>query len=259
MYRTLTLLGLPPTKISIHHLAKCASIFSSTERAAIDSHDCTRIIVLDQGSQGGVSLANKTNQIGQEVKLMVLDHHYSKVFPDDALTVSACESPPIATSSILTYCLCRDLHEKVTEKTDWLAIMGCFGDLGATAVKWGDGPWPAELGESVKIYTKKAITDSVSMINAPRRTAEFDGIPIHLLRVFVSLLTESAFTVAGAWSILEKASGPMEVAKSPLLRAARDRVNLEVERRTHTPPKFSKDGRVALLRISSPYQGAVTY
>lgn len=32
------------------------------------------------------------------------------------------------------------------------------------------------------------------------------------------------------------------------------RINQEIERCTHTPPKFSKDGRVALLRINSPCQ-----
>lgn len=36
--------------------------------------------------------------------------------------------------------------------------------------------------------------------------------------------------------------------------AARARVNEEVERCTHTPPSFSRDGRVALLRVHSAFQ-----
>jgi len=45
-----------------------------------------------------------------------------------------------------------------------------------------------------------------------------------------------------------------EIASSRVLQDAREKVNKEVERCTHTAPKFSKDGRVALLRIDSGYQ-----
>lgn len=38
------------------------------------------------------------------------------------------------------------------------------------------------------------------------------------------------------------------------LADARDEINLEVERQTHTPPKFSKDGKIAVLKINSKAQ-----
>jgi hypothetical protein len=38
------------------------------------------------------------------------------------------------------------------------------------------------------------------------------------------------------------------------LAEARQEINLEVERQTHTPPKFSKDGKIALLKINSKAQ-----
>ena len=63
------------------------------------------------------------------------------------------------------------------------------------------------------------------------------------------------YNVIDAWNVLFKAKTPDEIARSAVLQDARDKVNREVERCTHTAPKFSMDGRVALLRIDSGYQG----
>lgn len=63
------------------------------------------------------------------------------------------------------------------------------------------------------------------------------------------------YNVEDAWKVLFKAKTPDEIARSEILQEARDKVNREVERCTHTAPKFSMDGRVALLRIDSGYQG----
>jgi hypothetical protein len=38
------------------------------------------------------------------------------------------------------------------------------------------------------------------------------------------------------------------------LAQAREEINLEVEKQTHTPPKFSKDGKIAVLKINSKAQ-----
>ena len=38
------------------------------------------------------------------------------------------------------------------------------------------------------------------------------------------------------------------------LLSARAEINEEVERQTHTAPKFSKDGKIAVLRINSAAQ-----
>lgn len=77
--------------------------------------------------------------------------------------------------------------------------------------------------------------DAVLGISAARRTAEYN--------------------VEDAWKVLFKANTPEEISRSGVLQDARDKVNREVERCTHTAPKFSMDGRVALLRIDSGYQG----
>jgi hypothetical protein len=57
-----------------------------------------------------------------------------------------------------------------------------------------------------------------------------------------------------AWSAIESAKTPRDVASSRGLHAARALIAQKVEQHTHTPPKFSKDGRFALLTISCPDQ-----
>jgi hypothetical protein len=53
---------------------------------------------------------------------------------------------------------------------------------------------------------------------------------------------------------LLKAKSPKELLTNPRLLEARAEINDEVERHTHTPPKFSKDGKIAVLRIHSSAQ-----
>lgn len=137
----------------------------------------------------------------------------------------------MATSSLLTYLLCEPLHPQVQEKGDWLCVVGTHGDLGST-IKW-EPPFP-DMKDCLKKYTKKALNDVVSLINAPRRTAERD--------------------VRSAWDALCSTSEPASVLNNPRLKAARQEVADEVERCTHTPPKFSVDGRVAVFRIKSEAQ-----
>lgn len=74
-----------------------------------------------------------------------------------------------------------------------------------------------------------------------------------------------------AWKALEQATGPADILRNDALEECRVsdsafglleiltestqfRINQEIERCTHTAPKFSKDGKVAVLRIDSPCQ-----
>ncbi|KAL8831662.1 MAG: hypothetical protein Q9191_000740 [Dirinaria sp. TL-2023a] len=109
--------------------------------------------------------------------------------------------------------------------------MGTHGDLGTT-LKWKP-PFP-DMIEVFKTYTKKSINDAVSLINAPRRTSKYD--------------------VVSAWEALLDAKNPKELLTNKRLLAARAEINDEVEKHTHAPPKFSKDGKIAVLRIHSAAQ-----
>jgi hypothetical protein len=45
-----------------------------------------------------------------------------------------------------------------------------------------------------------------------------------------------------------------EILGNRRLAEARQEVNFEVEKHTHTPPKFSKDGKIAVLKINTQAQ-----
>ncbi len=213
--------------IHVHLLAKGNTVHSEEERKKMASHDPEYIFVLDQGSRSGPPL------IDAEHKALVIDHHFALEtdFPKDSIHVTACHSPPVATSSLLTYLLCEPLHPQVQERCDWLCVTGTHGDLGNT-LKW-EPPFP-DMKACMKRYTKKTLNDVVSAVNAPRRTATYD--------------------VKSAWDALCETNEPASILKHPRLREARQEVSAEVERCTHTAPKFSPDGKIAVFRIRSQCQ-----
>ncbi|KAK1986930.1 DHH family protein [Colletotrichum cereale] len=225
--RTLVLLGLDRSLITAYLPPKGKNVHDESCRAEMASHAPAYIFILDQGSRSSAPLVDGPH------RGIVIDHHHALEgdHPEGALHVTACDSPPVATSSLLTYLICRDLHDGVEAACDWLCVMGTHGDLGNT-LKW-EPPFP-DMKATFKTYTKKALNDAVSLINAPRRTA--------------------AYNVSSAWEALRASKSPRELLADPALLAARAEVSAEVERCTHTAPKFSADGRVAVFRISSPAQ-----
>ncbi|CAH0031105.1 unnamed protein product [Clonostachys rhizophaga] len=227
LQRTLKLIGLEESFISVHVLDKGCSVHDDTSRAAMASFEPAFIFVLDQGSRRSPPL------IDQPHRGIIIDHHHAEEddHPENSLLVTACHYPPVATTSLLTYLLCRDLHDDVEAQCDWLCAMGTHGDLGNT-FKW-EPPFP-DMSTTLKKHTKKAINDAVSLINAPRRT--------------------SSYNVPVAWKALSVATSPRDLLSNKDLLAARAEVNAEVERCTHAAPKFSADGRVAVFRISSGAQ-----
>lgn len=218
---TLTLLGLPADMIDVHLISKGNTIHTEEERDIMASYHPRFIFVLDHGSRPGPPVID-----GDHVAL-IIDHHHAteEDFPSGSLFVTACKSPPVATSSLLTYLLCESLHPKVEDLCDWLCVVGTQADLGNT-LKW-EHPFP-DMRECLKKYTKKALNDVVSLINAPRRTPTRD--------------------VRSAWNALCDTLDPRTVLKNPRLLSARQEVNEEVERCTHAAPKFSPDGKIALVR-----------
>lgn len=170
MYHTLSSLGLSPSKIKVYLLPKASSVFDPDCANTMVDFGCSRIIVLDQGSRGGPPLVPTKSGM----RVLILDHHESSDFPEDAVVATACRSPPIATAAMLTFAVCAGLSDEVRDKWGWVAVCGVFGDL-SSDLKFGEGPWPATLADVVKQETKKAITDAIAMINAPQRSAEYNG------------------------------------------------------------------------------------
>ncbi|KAI2602233.1 DHH phosphoesterase [Hypoxylon sp. NC1633] len=227
LQKTLILLGLQPHLISAHLLQKGSNIHEESERAAMAAHEPEYIFILDQGSRKSPPVIDGPH------KALIIDHHWAldDDFPEGSDHVTACNSPPVATSSLLTYHICNELHDNVRSDCDWLCVMGTHGDLGNT-LKW-EPPFP-DMKTTFKTYTKKAVNDAVSLINAPRRTATYD--------------------VPAVWAALTAAASPADLLKNSSLLAARAEVNAEVERCTHTAPKFSSDAKIAVFRINSAAQ-----
>ncbi|OAQ88916.1 single-stranded-DNA-specific exonuclease [Purpureocillium lilacinum] len=225
--RTLILLGLEPELIEGHILEKGHTVHDEEERRTLAAREPAYIFVLDQGSRKSPPVVDIPH------KALIIDHHWAldDDFPEGAQPVTACNSPPVATSSLLTYHICSGLHDDVEQQCDWLCVMGTHGDLGNT-LKW-EPPFP-DMKPTFKKYTKKALNDAVSLINAPRRTASYN-VPM-------------------AWEALLAAGSPSDLLKNRELLSARAEVNAEVERCTHTAPKFSADARIAVFRISSQAQ-----
>ncbi|ETN41433.1 uncharacterized protein HMPREF1541_03369 [Cyphellophora europaea CBS 101466] len=226
LHRTLRSLGLDEAKIDVHLVQKGRNIHHEDERQAMAQKEPSFVVVLDQGSRGGPAVVDRA-----ETKSLIIDHHLSDEFPEGAQVVSACHYPPVSTTSLLTYELCKTLHPDVSTSCAYLACIGTHGDLGNT-LKWSP-PFP-DMTETFKTYTKKSVNDAVSLLNAPRRTAKYDVIT--------------------AWSALLESSDPKDLLKNARLQSARFEINEEVEMNTHTPPKFSQDGRIAVLRINSKAQ-----
>ncbi|OJD36571.1 dhh family protein [Diplodia corticola] len=227
LQRTLILLGLKPDLISVHLLQKGNNIHTESERQAMADLAPEYIFILDQGSRKAPPVIDKPH------KALVIDHHFAEEddFPEGSKHVTACNSPPVATSSLLTYHLCCAVHEDVAQACAWLCVVGTHGDLG-TSLKW-EPPFP-DMRATFKTYTKKALNEAVSLINAPRRAASF-AVPV-------------------AWAALSEANAPADLANNKDLLAAREEVRDEVERCTHTAPKFSADAKIAVFRISSEAQ-----
>ncbi|KAF3937884.1 hypothetical protein ABW19_dt0208644 [Dactylella cylindrospora] len=259
--QTLLSLGKPKEKIATHFVGKGRNIHAKDEREllesrVVDGEKPDTIIVLDQGS-------NDIRDIAVGVPTLIIDHHYSKTFPQNAVICSACESPPIATASLLTFVVCEGilleadlLSPDVHHKLAWLALIGIYGDLGPN-IPLDRNPYPSILSEVNPTY-KTSITKLVSFLNAPRRTPSADpGDSWELLRIASD--TTPSIDPKRIIALTSDAT-PMDSTlvnlRKILLNLDRARIatSTETERCSHTPPAFSEDGRLAILTIDSPYQ-----
>ncbi|KAM3070003.1 hypothetical protein ACMFMF_008354 [Clarireedia jacksonii] len=226
VHRTLLKLGLDEKYLDVHLVRKGSNIHEEYERKLMLEKKPSYVIVLDQGSRGGPPVIDD-----KDAKSLIIDHHLSDEFPQDATVVSGCHSPPVPTTALMTYEICKELHPDIAKECGYLCAIGTHGDLGNT-LKWLP-PFP-DMKETFKTHTKKLINDCVSFINAPRRTGKYDVIT--------------------AWKALLEAEDPKQIMTNKRLAEARQEINKEVERQTHTPPKFSKDGKIAVLKIKSEAQ-----
>lgn len=255
LYRTLTEhLSHPPDLVQIYFLPKGVNIHSdvaqtemlafkfptssSSTRSDTEEEEIysgpTRCIIMDQGSRPGPALLPP-----DECQTLLIDHHQSSEFPLSTTVLSACKSEPVATTSILAYLLCCELVPSLKEdrETSMGALVGLYGDLGASKINLSDPtlPWPSWLGSWEKTLTKTKLSKATALLNAPRRTPEFNA--------------------KIAWEALEGCKGDLKgVMEDMALGEAKERTSSETTRWQGAAPKFSKDGQVAVIRVDSGYQ-----
>ncbi|KAI9096569.1 hypothetical protein DFS34DRAFT_650662 [Phlyctochytrium arcticum] len=236
MHHTLTALGVPTEHIKIIFVAKGSNVFRSEERERFAEAKPDSLILLDQGSRASDAFI-------EGVPTLIIDHHASSVFPTGATVLSSYGTHPNAPASMLTFTLCDSLLDGAADRLVWLALVGTTGDMGA-GLKWSERPWPdlyARLKAQGMGITKKSVSDCVSLLNAPRRTPASDAIP--------------------AWGALLAATSPSDFTRADLnssdvqnLRECKDFVTTETARWVRVPPRFSEDGQIAMIRISSDCQ-----
>lgn len=176
MYRTLLKLGLNERNLDVHLVQKGSNIHEEYERKAMAAKKPSYVIVLDQGSRGGLPVIDDGN-----AKCMIIDHHLSDDFPRNVIVssslfnpaeretdarlkvVSGCHCPPVPTTALMTYEICKKLHSDIAEECGYLCAIGTHGDLGNN-LKWIP-PFP-DMKQTFKKHTKKLINDCVSFINA---------------------------------------------------------------------------------------------
>ncbi|GAA5987002.1 hypothetical protein JCM11641_004415 [Rhodosporidiobolus odoratus] len=235
-------LSHPASHIAMYHLPRGINIHSpqaQTEMLATfpDTGGPTRVIVLDQGSRPGPALLPP-----DKAKVLIIDHHLSNTFPEHSKVLSACHSLPIATTSILSYILCCELVPTLAEPDSpagMAALLGVYGDLGSSKPTFGSAPWPAHLAPIEKKLTKSALGKAVALLNAPRRTPEFN--------------------VSDAYTAIEKAAeegggGVKGILGNMKLLESKERTSAETARWQGAPPVFSKDGKIAVIKVDSGYQ-----
>ena len=79
IYRTLVALGLPTSSIDTHLVSKGSSIHDEKERKAMQEKEPRYVIVVDQGSRAAPPVVDDP-----EVKSLIIDHHLSDEFPEEA-------------------------------------------------------------------------------------------------------------------------------------------------------------------------------
>lgn len=78
LYKTLELLGLPPSNIYVHVLSKGTNVHSPAEietvEKLVEENGIERAVILDQGSRPGSVIRNLPDGLGA---VLVIDHHQS--------------------------------------------------------------------------------------------------------------------------------------------------------------------------------------
>ena len=115
------------------------------------------LLVADMGS--------RPEPIGAGMPTLVIDHHdASGGLPPDALVINGYDRPPVATTSVLSYALCKPMIG--IADLCWLAALGALGDLGTLA---------SLRGRLDCSGGGRRWSEAIALLNAARRAPEDDS------------------------------------------------------------------------------------
>ncbi|KAF8427431.1 hypothetical protein EV426DRAFT_640691 [Tirmania nivea] len=262
---TLQLLGKPVDQIHVHFVQRGRYEKMDIERTC-QKHKIGYIIILDQGSRKNAEAlivpSPSPASNAPERKTLIIDHQYGTSFAPNTTVLTSHGHRPIASTSLLAYTLCCTLHPTAPDAAALPALVGTFGDFSSStmALDMLRSP-PVSLylntAPAMKKYTSKWINKLITLLNVARRTP----------------LTECSEAIRAAWDIFQfdpnadpaEWPTPKQIMSgtwgSQQLRDAvtrltklQERSNAEMDRLKRVPPKFSSDGKIAVIEIASPWQ-----
>lgn len=176
--------------------------------------------------------------LGDDVPAFFIDHHrpgggfMPEVAAADPCIVTGYGVEPTPCSALLALACVEALDPALGAELDWIAALGTLSDLGDRA------PFPF-LAVAKKRHGATLLRDATSLLNAPRRAASGDASP--------------------ALALLLRANGPREILSETIpeaaaLRVAKAEVAAAYAEAKKGAPKFTRDKRVAAVRMDTPCQ-----
>ncbi|HEY3298352.1 MAG TPA: hypothetical protein VGK34_06820, partial [Armatimonadota bacterium] len=216
VYRTLRQMG--NELVFPVFMSKDENIYSKSVTQRILARDPSYLIVINAGG--------KARAIVPGLTTMVIDHHRPEGVPPVDLFVTSFGVEPPAPASLLAYEMCKEFA--TMGGLEWLAAVGAAADLGIQADI-------GVLRSARDMYGAKVLRETVSLINAGRRSAEHD--------------------VAEAFEALIEAENPLDIAEhrlpeATILESYRQEVTGELQRVLQIQPKTHE--RWTLIQFQSP-------
>ncbi|RRA48035.1 DHH family phosphoesterase [Acidipila sp. EB88] len=229
LVRALGLAGYP--HVTIEPKRKGESAWSPEVIERLKARNPEALFVLDLGSRADALLPG--------VPTLLIDHHLPGGTPPGSELITGYGTEPTPTTGLLVYwCLRVLIAEEQRKALLWLAALSILSDLGDKA------PF-AELAEARTLWPTGPMRDAVSLLNAPRRTANADA-------------TEALQTLLIAVNPKQISKG--ELPQSTALLAAKEEVAVALAAAKKAAPKFSRKYRETLgadlvaLRMDTPCQ-----
>ena len=264
---TLQLLGKPVDKIHVYFVQKGLSIFDPREKADFEQfcqkHGIRDIIVLDQSGRRGTEPPITTSLLPSgsntpERKILFISNQYSAPIPNITILSSSRFNPPIAPTSLLAYTLCCTLHPTAPDATALPALVGTLGDPSFPDKLLHSPPVSVYLNTDTVLrkHTTKWTKLLISLLNITRRSPLTEGNGA--TRAAWDLLQFDPHANPADWptpkKILSGTWGSQQLKDIiTRLEALQERYNAEIDKWKRAPPKFSSDGRVAVIEIASPW------